>query len=250
MRPNRLVLVPLVLLAAGCFEGQRVFKVNADGSGTIVDTVKLGAQAQEMRQGLEGMDSASPTEKAAKQRAKYAEKAASLGEGVTFVSITATGEGGQSATYAFKDVTKLNTSAMPEPDESTTSKDQPLVFRLSRNAAGNSVLSIVSARPRPDAAPKPTPKPEQLAQQVAMMKTMLAGLKIRSIVEVGGSLVKTSSPNVAGSAVTLFAMDFDQLDAAALQKLASGGDGPPSPELLKGIKGITVSDPEVTIEFR
>jgi hypothetical protein len=251
MRIDRLVFLPLALMAVGCFEGQRTFKVNADGSGTIVDTAKLGAQAQEMRKGLDEMDKATPAEKKAKQEGKYKEKAAALGAGVTFVSLAPTKDGGMAATYAFKDVTKLTAGAMPEPDESTTSKDEPLVFKLAKNAAGNSVLTVTSPKGKPGPA-KPAKKPEELTQEIGMMKGMLAGLKIRSVVEVNGALVKTSSPNVAGSAVTLIEMDFDQLDTAALTKLASSAspEGPPDVAALKGIKGIKVSEPEVTIEFK
>lgn len=250
MKIQSLVFLPLALVAAGCFEGQRTFKVNADGSGTIVDTAKLGAQAEEMRKGLDQMDTATPAAKKAKQDAKYKEKAAALGAGVTFVSLTPAKDGSTIATYAFKDVTKLTAGAMPEPDESTTSKDEPLVFKLAKNAAGNSVLTVVSPKSKPGPA-KPPKKPEEIAQEIGMVKGMLAGLKIRSVVEVNGALVKASSPNVSGGAVTLLAMDFDQLDAAALGKLAaSAGDGPPDMAALKGLKGITVSDPEVTIEFK
>ena len=48
MRVSRLMLVPALMLAAGCMKGQRVVKVNADGSGTIVDTITLGEQAKGM----------------------------------------------------------------------------------------------------------------------------------------------------------------------------------------------------------
>jgi hypothetical protein len=239
------------LLAAGCFEGQRTFKVNADGSGTIVDTVKLGEQAKGMLAGMEGMDKTPPAEKAAKKKARYAEQAAGMGEGVAYVSSVAGAGGSTVTTYSFKDVTRLRASAMPTPDESTTSKSEPLTFKLAKNAAGNSVLTVVSAPPKPEAkAEKPRSSPEETQQAIAMMKGMLAGLKIKSVVEVNGRLVKASTPHTAGSTVTLLAMDFDQLDAAALAKLAESGPGaPPSPEALKGIKGITVSGQEVTIEF-
>jgi len=80
-----------------------------------------------------------------------------------------------------------------------------------------------------------------------MMKGMLGGLKIKSVVEVNG-LVKTSSPNAVGSAVTLMAVDFDALDAATLQKMATMA-GPPTPDQMRGMKGVTVSPDEVTIEF-
>ena len=225
MKIGMLAVLGAAVLAAGCFQGQRTFKVNADGSGTIVDTVKLGEQAKAMIQGFEQMDQSPAAEKAAKKKAKQAEAAAALGEGVTFVSSTPTRDGGETTTYAFTDITKVRAMPMPNPDASSKSKGEPMVFRMAKNAAGNSVLTIVQSEKKPDAAAaKPEKKkPEDLAQEIQMMKTMLAGLKVKSTVEVNGRLVKTSSPNVAGNAVTLIALDFDALDAAALQKMAEAG---------------------------
>jgi hypothetical protein len=250
MKFRTLALAPAVLLTVGCFQGQRTFKINADGSGTIVDTVKLGEQARGMLQGMEQMDQSPAAEKAAKKKAKQAEAAAALGEGVTFVSSTPTKDGGEVTTYAFKDITKVRAMPMPNPDASSKSKGEPMVFRLAKNAAGNSVLTVVQSQKEPGAsAAKPEKKkPEELAQEIQMMKAMLAGLNVKSVVEVNGRLVKASSPHVAGSAVTLIALDFDALDAAALQKMAEAGDEP-TPATMRGIKGITASDDEVTIEF-
>jgi hypothetical protein len=252
MRFGRLLILPAVLVTAGCFQGQRTFKVNADGSGTIVDTVKLGEQAKGMLEGMEQMDQSPAAEKAAKKKAKYAEAAAALGEGVTYVSTVSAKDGSEVTTYAFKDINKLHAVGMPNPDASSTSKSDPISFKLAKNAAGNSVLTVTAApkkaaEPAPKAAPK---KPEETAQEIAMMKGMLGGLKIKSVVEVNGRLIKSSSPNTAGSAVTLMAIDFDALDAAALQKMAAMGPGSaPTPDMMRGIKGITVSDDVVTIEF-
>ena len=251
MKIGTLLVVGAAVMAAGCFQGQRTFKVNADGSGTIVDSVKLGEQAKGMLAGMEGMDQTPAAEKAAKKKAKYAEAAAAMGAGVTYVSTVPGKDGGEVTTYAFKDVTRLRAVAMPNPHPATTSKSDPMTFKLAKNAAGNSVLTIVAA-PKKAAAPPSGEKKskEETAQAIQMMKGMLAGLNLKSVVEVNGRLVKASSPHVAGSAVTLMAIDFDQLDAAALEKLADAGPGkPPGPEMLRGIKGITVSDDEVTIEF-
>jgi hypothetical protein len=254
MKIGTLALVPAVLLTVGCFQGQRTFKVNADGSGTIVDTVKLGEQAKGMLQGMEQMDSSSPAEKKAKKAAKYAEAAAAMGEGVTYVSTVPTKDGGEVTTYAFKDINKVRAVGMPNPDPSSSSKEEPMTFKLAKNAAGNSVLTVTAAPKKAEAAKAEKPakkKPEDTAKEIAMMKAMLAGLNIKSVVEVNGKVVKASSPNLAGSAVTLLAIDFDALDAAALQKMAeSGSDGPPTPEQMKGVKGITMSGDEVTIEFK
>jgi hypothetical protein len=251
----RLAVVPFVLLmSVGCFEGQRTFKVNADGSGAIVDTTKLGAQAQGMLQGLEGMEQGSPAEKKAKKTAKFLEKAKAMGEGVTFISSEPGKDGLEVTTYAFKDITKVKASAMPAPNESTSSKDEPAVFRLARNAAGNMVLTISTPKGKSSSAAAETPAKKsaaEITQQITMMKAMMAGLKVRSLVEVNGSLVKATGGQATGSVVTLMELDFDALDAAALQKLAeSESDGPPTPAMLKGIKGIKVSEPEVTIEFK
>jgi len=251
MRKGLLAVVSLAVAATGCFEGQRTFKVNADGSGTIVDSVKLGEQAKGMLAGMEGMDQTPAAEKAAKKKAKYAEAAAAMGAGVTYVSTVAGKDGAEVTTYAFKDVNTLAAVPMPNPDASTTSKSDPMTFKLAKNPAGNSVLTIVAAPKKAAEAPAPAKKSkEETAQAIQMMKGMLAGLNLKSVVEVNGRLVKASSPHVAGTAVTLMAIDFDQMDAAALEKLADAGPGkPPGPEMLRGIKGITMSDDLVTIEF-
>jgi hypothetical protein len=247
MRIGSLAIVPVVLATVGCFQGQRTFKVNADGSGTIVDTVKLGEQAKGMLEGMAQMDQSSPAEKKAKKKAKYDAAAAAMGTGVTFVSAVPSKDGGVVTTWAFQDIKTLRAVAMPSPDADSTSKDEPLTFKLTKNAAGNSVLTIVSAPKKAPETAAPKKSPEDITKEIAMMKGMLGGLKIKSVVEVNG-LVKTSSPNAAGSVVTLMAVDFDALDAATLQKMASM-PGPPTPEQMRGLKGVTVSPDEVTIEF-
>jgi hypothetical protein len=252
MKIGMLGVMGAAVMAAGCFQGQRTFKVNADGSGTIVDSVKLGEQAKGMLAGMEGMDQTPAAEKAAKKKAKYAESAAAMGAGVTYVSTVPGKDGAEVTTYAFKDINTLRAAPMPNPDASTTSKSEPITFKLSKSSAGNSLLTITAA-PRKAAEPPAGEKKkskEETAQAIQMMKGMLAGLSLKSVVEVNGRLVKSSSPHAAGSAVTLMSIDFDQLDAAALEKLADAGPGkPPGPEMLRGIKGITVSDDQVTIEF-
>ena len=91
------------------------------------------------------------------------------------------------------------------------------------------------------------------AQAMTMMKTMLKGLKMTTLIEVDGKVLKTSSPWSEGSTVTVLAIDFDQVsaDEASLKKLSAMSD--PSavdPAVLKTMKGIKVQPtPELTIEF-
>ena len=251
MRVSRLMLAPAVLVAAGCMQGQRVIKVNADGSGTIVDTVKLGEQAKGMLASMQQMDKAPAAEKKTKKEAKLKAAATAMGEGVSYVSTVNTKDGAEQVTYAFKDVTRIKVDAMPSPSDSdSSSSKEELTFRFARSGA-NPVLTVVF--PKAKAATgekKPEPKPEEIQQAVAMMKGMMAGLHMSTIVEVNGKLVKTSSPwGSAGNQVTLLDINFDQLDEAGLKKLAASGSDAPSPASLKGVKGLKVSDGEVTIEF-
>ena len=264
MRIERVACVPLLLLTAGCLQGQRVIKVNASGSGTIVDTVALGEQARGMIEAMAEMDKSTPAEKKAKTEAKLKERAAAMGPGVSLVSYEASVKSGpEKITYGFTDITKIRIDSSPDPSENDSKAEakQPLTFRLEKKG-GSTVLTVAGAGPKAggkkDAA---TAEPKEAAEAaakmqagaMAMMKTMLKGLRMTTLVEVNGKLVKTSSPYVQGSTVTLLDVDFDQLvaDEASFKKLNELGD-PQSldPAMLKGLKGIKVqTTPETTIEF-
>jgi hypothetical protein len=252
MRVSRLMLVPAVLLAAGCMKGQRTIKVNADGSGTIVDTITLGEQAKGMLASMESMDKSSPAEKKAKKDTKLKTAATAMGEGVSFVSLVEGKDGSETVTYAFKDISKLKIEPMPNPSsaDSKSSNEEPITFRFAKTGA-NPVVTVVFPKPKPSTGEKkPAPKPEEIQQAIGMMKGMMAGLRVASMLEVNGKLVKTSSPwGATGNKVTLMEIDFDQLDEAGLKKLAASGNEMPSPATLKGVKGLKVSDGEMTVEF-
>jgi hypothetical protein len=252
MRVSRLMLVPALMLAAGCMKGQRVIKVNADGSGTIVDTITLGEQAKGMLAGMEGMDKSTPAEKKAKKETKLKAAATAMGEGVTYVSQVENKDGGETITYAFKDISKIKIEPMPNPSsaDSKSSNEEPITFRFAKTGA-NPVVTVVFPKPKPSTGEKkPEPKPEEIQQAIGMMKGMMAGLRVTSQLEVNGKLVKTSSPwGATGNSVTLMEIDFDQLDEAGLKKLAASGNDMPSPAMLKGVKGLKVNDGEMTVEF-
>ena len=86
-----------------------------------------------------------------------------------------------------------------------------------------------------------------------MMKKLFDGLKVTIDVDVLGTIVKTNSPYVQGSRVTLLEMDFSQLLAndQLLEQIGEPGSLEEAKELLKNVKGFKVNlDREVTIEFR
>ena len=242
-------VLPALALAAGCFQGERVIKVNADGSGTITDTVKIGESAKGMMEGMKAADKSPEAEKKAKKEEKLKAKAAEMG--ATFVSAESK-DGVDKYVFAFKDVTALKAASSPLVSEDETSKEDPLTFRFNKSGA-NRVLTVVMPKGKPaeGAEAKKKPSPEEIKMAVGMMKGMMAGLKMKTVVEVGGKLVSTSSPYAAGSQVTLMEIDFDQLDEAGLMKLAEADpSSPPSAEVLKGVKGIKANTGEVKIEFK
>jgi hypothetical protein len=264
MRFGRALLLPAALVAVGCMQGQRVIKVNADGSGTVVDTVTLGEQARGMLSGLSEMDKSTPAEKKAKTETKLKERATAMGEGVSLVSYEpSVKDGPEKMTYAFKDISKIKLDPTPDTSESDSKSEskETLTFRMEKKGS-SSVLTVLGAGPKPgDKKPSPKPEDKEAAEAAAktqagamgMMKTMLKGLKMTTLVEVNGHIIKTNSPYVEGSKVTLLDLDFDQIaaDDAGFKKFSAMGD-PKSmdPAVLKGIKGIKVqTEPEVNIEF-
>ena len=93
--------------------------------------------------------------------------------------------------------------------------------------------------------------------QMAMVKQMFKGLHMGITVDVEGKVVKTNSPYVEGSKVTLMDIDFDPLlsDEEGFKSLnekmeAAKGDDLKTMELLKGVKGLKITtEPEISIEF-
>jgi hypothetical protein len=247
-----LLLLPLVFATAACFQGQRVIKVNADGSGTIEDTIIPGDQLKAMIAMGEKRDKA-------KEKAKMQAAAAAMGPGVTVVSDETTPEGNLKAVFAFKDISQIKIEMSPGPasGEDKQSKQPPLSFRFARQG-GKSVLTVVQPEPKKaEDGAKPPEGMEQMAQGMwAMMKGMLKGLKLKTVVQVNGQLVKASTPHAdtKGASVTLLEMDFDQItaDDANFKKFTKAGSDPDQmdPKLLQGVKGIKVSPQrEVVIEF-
>jgi hypothetical protein len=245
------------LLAGGCIQGRRAIKVNADGSGTVVDTTKLIGMAAAMK------DMGNESKAQAKVNREAALKKKAAAQGLTFVSVANADDGTETVTYSFKDITKatINRSAdMPDKKDEAAppSKDELLTFRMARSG-NNSTLTVVVPKDKPAEkkadAGKPEAKkssPEEEKQAMAMMKGMLAGLKLSTVVEVNGKIVKTTAPWAPqGSAVTLMEMDFDAMGEDGLNRLVALSDqpNPPTPEQLKGLKGVKFTEGEVVIEF-
>jgi len=264
------LLCPFLALG-GCMKETQAIKLNADGSGTITVTSLMKTAA--LKQMMEMAKAFGGDEKQAdlfsEEQAKA--KAAKMGEGVELVSsekIKTAEEEGAKCVYSFKDITKLKISDQPDqpgagaPGAPRPPRKDPLTFKFARQGNGNLLLTVVNP---PGKEPKELVKKEgddpALGKdsepdeaQLGMMKEMFGGFKISIQLEVAGKIVKTNSPHVNGSTVTLLEMDFDKMlgDMSKLKKIAQAQ--PKSLEdakaLMKDFPGMKIHvDPEITVEF-
>jgi hypothetical protein len=251
-----------VLPLAGCFQAATVIRLKADGSGTIEQRLLLTEAAMEQLRGfaiLSGGNAAGADPTSEAQARSLVE---SLGPGVTYVSSTPvkteTAQGRDSV-YAFTDITKLHMSEQPRlpggiVSPAGTANVGELTFVLTREPDANALLRIqvpkfnlLPIQPGPNGAiMAPT------AQQIDMVKGLLAGARLTVAIEPEGRLVRTSSPFVEGNRVTLLDLDFDKATAdpdltTKLQSLKTADDVKATVASLQGVR-ITF-DPEISITF-
>jgi len=274
-----LLLVLVCAPATSCITWITTIKVKPDGSGTIEQSVAMKTEAAEQLAAMAASfgDGASKAKDAPPElftEKEMREAAAKYGEGVTFISsqpVKTKETVGRVATYAFTDITKVRVNQKPpspqedvSPGRSGTSRgaastgSDDVSFKFVRHPAGTSVVTVVF--PEPDLSKKKdadteksteTKKPDP--QQLAMMKKMFDGLRIDIALEVAGAIVKTNSPYVQGSRVTLLEVDFSQLitNDALLAKVSNPTSIEEAKKALQGVKGVKVNlDREVMVEFK
>src|SRR5574340_72262 len=175
---KRIVLVLLMVVATvsltGCITFLTEINLNGDGSGTMVQTITMNpSQLKASVEGVAKQMGATTTESKEPEKDKPAGKpdegplkesdlkgkAVDLGPGVTFVSaekIDTKTAAGVRVTYAFEDINQLAVNPKPAAAMGTAgagaSSQDALKFRFNHNPNGNAVLTVVFARPNPEAA--------------------------------------------------------------------------------------------------
>lgn len=267
-------IVAAAALTSGCINSLTNIKVRPDGSGTIDQTLSMTAEAAKQIAAL-GAGFGDPAAKKKEgddlpdffSEQSMKDAAGKLGEGVVFVSskpIKTADRVGRVATYQFADITKLRIDQKPQtgddmPGAKTGAED--VLFKFGKLPAGTSQLTVVF--PEPDFSKKKgkdaageddeDEKKAPDAAQMEMMKKIFDGLKVSIDVTVLGNIVKTNSPYVQGSTVTLLEMDFSQVMAndQMLSKLSNPKSLEEAKALLKNVKGFKINlDREVAIEFK
>jgi len=259
MRCLRLVvLVAVAGWSSACFQMTTVLKVRGDGAGTIEHRMVYTAAALEkLRQfATLGGGRGGAIDPLSEQQAR--EMAAAIGPGVTYVTsepVTSPLGKGRVTTYAFTDVSQLRISTQPPapgglsirtPTFSTDA--ETITFSLARDPGGNAVLQINVPEPNfLDALGSPN-----ATAQLGMIKTLLAGARVLLSVEPAGTVVRSSSPYVEGSRVTLLEVDLDEVlkDETLLPRLQAAATPDEAKAVIKGASGLKINlDRAITIEF-
>jgi hypothetical protein len=259
----RLCLLPIAVACSACFQMTTVVKVSGDGSGTIDHTMVVAKQAlAQLRSfGALGGGRGGQIDLTSEDQARA--MADTLGPGVAYVSSesidTPLGVG-RHTTYAFTDVSRIRISEKPDTGglgiktQALDSAAGEITCSLTHEENGNATLHInlpelnLGGTPLGDAsAGGPS-----LAQQLAMVRALLAGAHVAIGVEPAGAIVKTNSPFVDGGRVTLLDVELDKLlgNEAVLLKLQAAKTTDDVKAALKDVPGVkAVLEREVTIEF-
>jgi hypothetical protein len=266
MRSSCLALLAVAALASGgCFQMTTIVRVNGDGSGTVDHTMLVSKAAlAQLRQFAAlaggGRGQAQHLDFISEEQARA--MAETLGPGVAYVSSspidTPLGEGRQ-ATYSFADITALRISSQPKTDglpvpSSVASASGDITCTFTREPNGNSVLRILLPEATiPDALANASASAGPgFSQQLALVRTMLAGARILIAVEPAGQLVRTNSPYAEGARVSLLDVNLDQLlgNEAFMTRLQEARTADEVKAALRDVPGLKLTlDREVTIEF-
>jgi len=271
-----LSLVLVGILTSGCMQISQQVKVKPDGTGMMVETVKLSPLVMEVIKGFaeDMMDLGKEKQEKISQEnffpeEQFKEKAKQMGEGVEFLSreIKEFKEGmvGYVATYKISDIDKFILN--PREEEQMMKKpgtNTPITFGFSKGKI-SSYLKIEQhfaedekkeeekiekeAREKEESI---QPDQEQLAQLIKMMK----GMRMQIVIECGEKIETTNADWWDKNRIILLDFDVEQLFShpGKLQML-SQMEKPKTKQdfkkILQGMEGIKFDlNEEIEVKFR
>ncbi|MCK5849634.1 MAG: hypothetical protein KAH23_01870 [Kiritimatiellae bacterium] len=264
----------------GCIDVTTIINVKKDGSGVITETTYMGKAAQQMMQQMAagmgaGMGQAVPSELPIEVE-KYKSKAKNMGTGVQYVSakrVSKTdGSKGLRVLYSFTDIRKIKISSEPETPSpgrpgsvGDKKKDSPVTFGFTKGQLPQLIINM----PKPEKSSQSSLPPEMGGEmtpppdQMAMMKQMFDGFRMRIMVKVDGSITKSNASYIEKDSksgkkqlITLLDMNIGEImkDEQMFKKLASMGkiqDMHTAKKMLKDIPGLKIeTNEQIKVEFK
>lgn len=243
-------------LLPSCLQHETTIHIQKDGSGTLVEETRFGAQAVAMMTQMSAADPSKDPLKQLMSDEKAKKRATTMGDGVTFEKaemIDKDGSKGARMTYKFKDINKLLITSSgglddmapegtPKPE---TPKQEPIKFTYDGDD-----LTVALPQPKVDEKAANTPKPEMPdnPQAEAMAKQMMSDMKVTLKIVADSGIEKTDATHHTGNTVTLMEMDMGKVlnTPGAFKKLQSvpKGDTKAAMDAMKGIDGMKMETKE------
>lgn len=207
MKTAKLALGLFAALALpSCFQNETTITLNKDGSGTIVEETLLGAQFMAMMAQFAQPGQPDPVAEMFKEE-KAREKTAALGEGVEYVKtemFEKDGRKGARVHYKYADINKVTLSPGDAVDDmeggqapaGDDKKEDTVKF-----AYADGKLRIIV--PPADFDEMNMDEGDGDPQQMAMMKPMLAEMRITMKLVIADGISETNASHVEGGAITL-----------------------------------------------
>jgi hypothetical protein len=254
------VLLVLSLALMGCFESIVLLRVNKDGSGTIEETVVISDAFMELMKSFSGEQEGEEEEEDLIDEQELTDKAASMGEGVRWVSaepVKTERGSGYKAIYSFSDINDVrinqnpgeNVSPPPMGGEEEAPVEEWLRFQFSGGRTAD--LEIIYPRD-PEAEFEPEESTgdevdmESNPEMMQMMRELYQDMRIRIAVEVDGTITETNASYVDGSTVTLMDIDFAKIleDEEKFKELLNA-----NPETVEEMKELVKDNPGIRVEI-
>lgn len=263
-------LLLLVLPLTGCLKSTTLITVDRAGRGTIEQTLLSSPKAPTAAVAGFGASAATPP-------TDMAAMAAALGPGVRFVSqrpAQAGGFTGTTAIFAFDDIRTVRLRTDPNAPADAA----PIAFAFVPQGDGR-LLTVTLEQPNAAAAPGAAappalpvfgtpsaqvlpPAPPALGPNLAdpavvqMVKRTVDGFQMSVALQVQGTITGTSATQVTGSRVTL--LDVDAATLLANPETPGRLQGVLRPGIsltelrpqLKGLTGVVLEGPSVTVAFK
>lgn len=255
------------LLLPSCFESEVEITLNKDGSGVITETIKFGPKMAGMMDMAAAQGEENPLAKM-KNADEARKKAASYGEGVTFVKAEdikdKNGSKGVRLTYKFKDINEI--ALNPAGGMSSLGNMQGGGIEVEGDAEQKATFRYTNGRliikvPKPEneegadeGEEADIPELDPNDPQAAMMMEMMKGMKMSAKLVIKDGISETTATYREGNTVTLLEMNLDEVmknkdGLGALNKLGKlqGKDPKAAAEALKKMKGVKAETKEEVV---
>jgi len=247
----------LALLLCGCVDVEKVITLNADGSGTLVETALL---TKDLFKDFEESSKQEAQSGQLQPRWTWIDKnllrdrAPALGAGVTFVSakrVSSDKFEGWSATYTFTDIGKLKVDQSPFPlgphawiDGTVSPNDipVPIRFEFQKGSPSELIVDLAPSNASRKEPPGLQPDPERVKEFADLLGRMLKDARIAIAIDFPSAIVQTDAHFHEGRRVTLMDLDFNKLlaDPERTRKLSASMDRDLDRRIFEGVPGVKV----------